>query len=72
MDRIRWRGSCSGKATNVIAIAPLSECQLPYQSVVRRLMRLMRLVPIHQTPNTSKKHTQHKIYPYLLWGLTID
>ena len=39
---------------------------------VRRLMRLMRLVSIYQTPNTSKKHPQHKIYPYLLRGLTID
>lgn len=39
---------------------------------VRRLMRLMRLVPIYQTPNTSKKHPQHRIYPYLLRGLTID
>jgi len=39
---------------------------------VRRLMRLMRLVPIYQTPNTSKKHPQHKIYPYLLRELTID
>jgi putative transposase len=39
---------------------------------VRRLMRLMRLVPIYQTPNTSKKHPQHKIYPYLLRGPTID
>jgi putative transposase len=42
------------------------------RSVVRRLMRLMRLVPIYQTPSTSKKHPQHKIYPYLLRGLTID
>jgi putative transposase len=39
---------------------------------VRRLMRLMRLVPIYQTPNTSKKHPQHKIYPYLLRELVID
>ena len=39
---------------------------------VRRLMRLMRLVPIYQTPNTSKKHPQHKIYPYLLRDLAID
>ncbi len=39
---------------------------------VRRLMRLMRLVPIYQTPNTSKKHPQHKIYPYLLRGMVID
>jgi putative transposase len=39
---------------------------------VRRLMRLMRLVPIYQTPSTSKKHPQHKIYPYLLRGMVID
>jgi putative transposase len=39
---------------------------------VRRLMRIMCLVPIYQTPNTSKKHPQHKIYPYLLRRLTID
>jgi len=39
---------------------------------VRRLMRLMRLVPIYQVPNTSKKHPQHKVYPYLLRGMKID
>jgi putative transposase len=38
---------------------------------VRRLMRLMRLVPIFQEPNTSKKHPAHKIDPYLLKGLAI-
>ena len=39
---------------------------------VHRLMRLMRLVPIYQLPNTSKKHPQHKVYPYLLRGMKID
>ena len=39
---------------------------------VRRLMRLMRLVPIYQEPNTSKKHPQHKNWPYLLRNLVID
>ncbi len=39
---------------------------------VRRLMRLMRLVPIYQEPNTSKKHPQHKIWPYLLRHVAID
>ena len=29
---------------------------------MRRLMRLMRLVPIYQEPNTSKKHPRHKIW----------
>lgn len=38
---------------------------------VRRLMRKMRLTPIYQTPNTSKKHPQHKVWPYLLKGLAI-
>ena len=35
-------------------------------------MRLMRLVPIYQEPNTSKKHPQHKIWPYLLRKMVID
>ena len=39
---------------------------------VRRLMRLMRLMPIYQEPNTSKKHPQHKIWPYLLRNVVID
>ena len=30
---------------------------------VRRLMRLMCLVPIYQTPNTSKKHPQAQDLP---------
>ena len=39
---------------------------------VRRLMRLIRLVPIYKEPNTSKKHPQHKIWPYLLRKMVID
>ena len=39
---------------------------------IRRLMRLMRLVPIYQEPNASKKHPEHKIYPYLLKDMVID
>lgn len=31
----------------------------------------MRLVPIYQEPKTSKKHPEHKIYPYLLRDLPI-
>ena len=33
---------------------------------VRRLMKLMRLVPIYQEPKTSQKHPEHKTYPYLI------
>ncbi len=39
---------------------------------VRRLMRLMGLEAIYQKPNTSQRHPEHKVYPYLLKGLTID
>ena len=38
---------------------------------VRRLMRLLGVAAIYQRPNTSKPTTAHKIYPYLLGGLTI-
>jgi len=38
---------------------------------VRRLMRLAGLVAIYQRPNTSKPAPAHKIYPYLLGGISI-
>ena len=38
---------------------------------VRRLMRLMGLMPIYQKPRTSVPHPEHRRYPYLLRGLTI-
>ena len=39
---------------------------------IRRLMQLMRLMPIYQKPNTSKPAKGHKTYPYLLGGLRVD
>jgi len=39
---------------------------------VRRLMRVMRLEAIYQRPNTSRRHPDHVVYPYLLRGLAID
>jgi len=39
---------------------------------VRRLMRLMGIEAIYQKPNTSRRHPEHKVYPYLLRGLVID
>lgn len=39
---------------------------------VRRLMRLMGLEAIYQAPRTSAPHPAHRIYPYLLRGMTID
>ena len=38
---------------------------------VRRLMGIMGLQAIYKGPNTSKKHPQHRIYPYLLRKLAI-
>ena len=39
---------------------------------VRRLMRLMGVVPLGPRPRTSKPGAGHKIYPYLLRDLVID
>jgi putative transposase len=39
---------------------------------VRRLMRLMGLAAIYQAPRTSTPHPDHRVYPYLLRGMTID
>jgi putative transposase len=39
---------------------------------VRRLMRLMGLMPIYRKPNTSKPAKGRQPYPYLLRGLAID
>jgi putative transposase len=36
---------------------------------VTRLMRLMGLETIYRKPNLSRRHPQHKIYPYLLRNL---
>ena len=35
-------------------------------------MRKMGLAPIYQAPRTSRKHPHHRVYPYLLRGMTID
>src|SRR5438045_2060444 len=39
---------------------------------VQRLMRMTGLVAVYQRPNTSKSATAHKVYPYLLGGLSIE
>lgn len=39
---------------------------------VQRLMRQMGLVALYPKRNLSKRHQAHKVYPYLLKGLTID
>ena len=39
---------------------------------VQRLLRLMGLEAIYQKPRTSQGNPEHKKYPYLLRGMTID
>jgi len=39
---------------------------------VRRLMRLMGLYAIYPKPRTSRSCPKHKVYPYLLKGVTIN
>jgi putative transposase len=39
---------------------------------VRRLMRIMGLEAIYQKPNTSRRHPEHTVYPYLLRGMVIE
>ena len=39
---------------------------------VGTLMKRMGVEALYRKPGTSKKHPGHKIYPYLLRGLTID
>lgn len=38
---------------------------------IRRLMRKMGLVAVAPAPNTSRRHPQHAVYPYLLRGMEI-
>ena len=42
-----------------------NEANLVNEKRIRRLMRLMGLMPIYQKPSTSKAAKGHKIYPYL-------
>jgi putative transposase len=39
---------------------------------VRRLMRKMGLIAIYQKPRTSQPHPAHKVYPYLLRGMSVE
>ena len=38
----------------------------------RRLMRLAALEAVYRHPNTSRPTPEHRVYPYLLRGMTID
>nr|WP_245958319.1 IS3 family transposase [Pelagibacterium sediminicola] len=49
-----------------------NEGHLVNEKRVRRLMRLMGLMPIYQKPNTSRPAKGHKVWPYLLKGLRVE
>ena len=48
------------------------EGQMIGHNRVRKLMRMMALEAIYPKPRTTKAAPEHKIYPYLLRGLSID
>jgi putative transposase len=39
---------------------------------VTALMRRMGIEALYRKPNTSKRHPEHQVYPYLLRGLAIE
>ena len=39
---------------------------------VATLMKRMGIEALYRKPRTTRKHPQHRVYPYLLRGLTID
>jgi len=41
------------------------------RDIVSSLMKEMRLIAIYPKPRLSRKHPEHKIYPYLLRGMDI-
>ena len=49
------------------------DCGEPWnRKRIQRLMRLMGIRGVAPGPDTSKSHPEHKVYPYLLRGMTID
>jgi putative transposase len=39
---------------------------------IQRLMRLMGIEAVYPKPRTTRRHPEHRVYPYLLRDLTID
>jgi putative transposase len=42
------------------------------EKLIRRLMREMCLMPLYPKPKLSRKHPEHRIYPYLLKGFKVN
>src|SRR5215471_18530483 len=62
----------SGYGSRRLRVALLREGISIGRRHVRRLMRKLGLWAVRPKQNTSKRHPEHKVYPYLLRGKTID
>jgi putative transposase len=77
-DLALMRGSTSCTwSTRSQAAACCATCSRLEASYVGRkhvatLMRRMGIEALYRRPNTSKRHPQHMVYPYLLRGLAIE
>jgi putative transposase len=56
----------------VVGLSDLFDGHPVNQKCVRRLMRLMGLMPIYQKPNTSRTAQGHKNWRYQVRGLRVD
>lgn len=58
--------------TRRMAVVLKKEGLVVGRDLVRTLMRKMGIGAIYAKPNLSASHSEHKIYPYLLRGVSID
>ncbi|MCK5658685.1 MAG: IS3 family transposase [Alphaproteobacteria bacterium] len=70
IDKLHLKWSFCGARKMVVVLARVG--RKVGRSKVTRLMRLMSIEAIYRKPNLSRRHSQHKIYPYLLRNMTID
>jgi putative transposase len=70
MDEQYTRTPCYGVLRMTAVLRLLGHAVNPKR--VRRLLRKMGLEAVYQKPNLSRPHPGHKVYPYLLRGLSIE
>ena len=70
LDEQYTRTPCYGVLRMAAYLRSLGHAVNPKR--VRRLLRTMGLEAVYQKPDTSQPNPEHKIYPYLLRGLSID
>ena len=70
LDEQYTRTPCYGVLKMTAYLRSLGHAANPKR--VRRLLRTMGLEAVYQKPDTSQPNPEHKTYPYLLRGLSID